>query len=74
MRLPRRFARDQRREAYGKIRLKALGNGQQLFVTPDVGGAGGDGFAREAATDGLQIVLDLERREAVWQPDRGRLP
>ena len=56
---------DQRREAYGEIRLEAFRDGQQLFVAPDVGGAGGDGLAGKAAADAFQVVLDFKGGQAV---------
>ena len=56
---------DERREAYGKVGLEALGDGQQRGVAPDVGRAGGDGLAGEDAADGFEVVGDLERGEAV---------
>ena len=51
---------DQRGEAYGQVRLEALGDGQQSGVAPDVGRAGGDGFAGEDAAGGFEVVDDFE--------------
>src|SRR5260370_35714878 len=62
---------NKRREAYGKVRLEAFGDGAQRGVTPDAGGAGGDGFAGEDAAHSLQVVGDFQGGETVGTGGEG---
>ena len=71
MRLPRLRCADERGEAYGEVGLEAFGDGEQRGVAPDVGWAGGDGFAGEDAADGFEVVGDFERGEAVGAGGEG---
>jgi hypothetical protein len=62
---------DERGEAYGKIGLEAVGDGEERGVTPDVGGAGRDVFLGEDAADGFEVIDDFEGGEAVGAGGEG---
>ncbi len=50
---------NQRGKADGQVGQKALRDGEKFFIAPDVGGASGDGLARKATANRLQLVLDF---------------
>jgi hypothetical protein len=62
---PKIFRVDERREAGAQVDRLAGRRGQQLAIAPDGRRSAGDRFAADASANGVEIVSDFERSEAV---------